>query len=213
MTLTGAPSSLRGLMEFSKDLDECPKIDTDTKAAHTPYLPPIDMDVVLGTSPLLNRKLPSKARILSPSSCKPYVHSSLRSLLREMIEDIVSNVLLIDRTTETCASLFKDRPVSLIVAGPTGHQAAVERVLKLRDVRYQIREHEGTSQANTKRGGSDLIAVVGMAARLPGSDTVDAFFENLMDGKVQLKKVFISVLSQVLQCGANLSRFQTRDSI
>lgn len=176
-------------MEYSQELSECPKIETDTKAAHTPYLPSIDVDAVLGKSSLLDTPISSKARILSPSTCQSYPAKTLRSLLSEMITDIVTNELLIDETTKACIAAFKDKPVALTVAGPTAHLPAVEGVLKTQRIRYQLKQHRNMSNSMFSRGGSGSIAVIGMSARLPGSDDVDSFFETLMDGKIQLEKV------------------------
>ena len=189
MTITGAPSTLKRLMDFSPELNDCPKIETDTKAAHTPYLPPIDIEYVLGRSTLLDLPITEKARILSPSTCKRYGQDTLRSLLSEMLLDIVANELLIDDTTKACIEIFKDKPVVLTVAGTTAHLPAVEGVLKTQKMRYQIKQHRLIDDQRSRRGGSGSIAVVGMSARLPGSHDVDSFFESLMEGKVQLQKV------------------------
>lgn len=69
----GAPSTLARLMKFSRELEEAPKVQTDTNGAvHTEYMPRFDMDTVLGKSALLDTPITSKARIVSPASCKPY---------------------------------------------------------------------------------------------------------------------------------------------
>ncbi|KIW08531.1 uncharacterized protein PV09_01420 [Verruconis gallopava] len=189
LTISGAPSSLRDLMEYSTELKNCPKIETDTKAAHTPYLPPLDMNSILGDSPLLDKPITSKARILSPSSCRPYTEKNLRSLLSEMIVDIVSRTLRIDETINSCISAFKNRSISLTVAGPTAHLPAVERMLKSQNIVYEFNRHRNLVDISSSRSGSGLVAVVGMAARLPGSEDVDTFFENLMEGKIELQKI------------------------
>lgn len=176
-------------MAFSTELKDCPKIATDAKAAHTPFIPPLEATQVLGDSVLLDRQFKPKARILSPSSCTPYAHKSLRPLLSEMFADIFTNVLLIDDTTQVCISAFKDRSVSLIIAGGSANMPGIERHLKTNRMQYHIKQAGTLERPRFSRGGTGLIAVVGMSARLPGSDNVDAFFESLMDGRVQLKKV------------------------
>jgi iterative type I PKS product template protein len=192
LTLIGAPSSLGRLMEFSKELEEAPKMKTDTNGAvHTEYMPTFDIETILGDSPLLDRPITSKARMLSPASCNPYTHETLRSLLSEILPDIAHRILRIDDTADACISgLVGKRPVSLIVAGPTGHLTAVERTLRSKKIEYQIKQHRSPEKLGiASRGGSDLVAIVGMSARLPGSDTVEAFFETLLEGKIQLKKI------------------------
>lgn len=191
LTLLGAPSSMARLMKFSKELEQAPKMKTDTNGAvHTEYMPKFDMDRVLGDSSLLDTPITSKARIISPASCKPYTHTTLRSLLSEILVDITHNILRINDTAEECISgLVGTRPVSLTVAGPTGHLTAVQRVMQSKGIDFHIREHRSPEEGVVKRGGSDLVAIVGMAGRFPGSDTPDGFFEDLLEGKIQLKKV------------------------
>ncbi|KAF2878225.1 PKS16 protein [Massariosphaeria phaeospora] len=191
LTLIGAPSSLGRLMKFSKDLDEAPKMKTNTNGVvHTPYIPIFDLDTALGSSPLLDLPITSKARILSPASCKPYPNGTLRALLSEILPDIAQRALRVDDTASACISGFAgSRPVSLTVMGPTGNQSAVEQLLKSHNVEYQINQHHRPEKGIASRGGSDMVAIVGMSARLPGSDTVEAFFETLLDGKIQIDKI------------------------
>ncbi|KAF2639737.1 ketoacyl-synt-domain-containing protein [Massarina eburnea CBS 473.64] len=191
LTLMGAPSSLGRLMEFSKELEDAPKMKTETNGAvHTEFMPTYDLDKVLGNSPLLDTPITSKARIHSPASCTPYSHTTLRSLLSEILPDIAHRILRIDDTSEACISdIVGQRPVTVTVAGPTGHLPAVEKVLKNKNIQYQIKQHRTPSTDSVSRGGSDMIAIVGMAARLPGSDTVEAFFETLLAEQIQIKKI------------------------
>ncbi|PVH97121.1 putative polyketide synthase [Periconia macrospinosa] len=190
LTLIGAPSSLRRLMEFSKELEDAPKMKTETNGAvHTQYMPTYDLEKVLGNSPLLELPITSKARIHSPASCKQYTHTTLRSLMSEILPDIAHRILRIDDTAEACISkIASDKPLVMTVAGPTGHQTAVEKVLKSKSIKYQIKEHRRANK-DSGRGGSDSIAIVGMSSRLPGSDNVEAFFESLLEQQVQIKKI------------------------
>jgi len=187
----GAPSSLSRLMEFSEEMDKASKTQTETDGAvHTTYMPRFDVDKVLGNSPLLDTPITSKAKIISPGSCKQYAHTSLRSLLVEIMVDIAHNILNINRTIEECASdLIHSGPVSLTVVGPTSHLPAVQRVLQSKGIEYRTRQHQSPRNNITRRAGSDLVAIVGMSGRFPGSETIDGFFEDLLAGKRQVKKV------------------------
>ncbi len=210
LTLMGAPSSIAALMEFSKELEQAPKVKADTNGAvHTEYMPKFDIDMVLGDSPLLDTPITSKARIISPSSCKPYAHDNLRSLLSEVLVDIASNILRINDTAEESISgLVVERPVSLTVAGPTSHLTAVKRVLQTKGLKYDMNEHRSSDDGRVSRGGSDLIAIVGMAGRFPGSETIDGFFEDLLEGKTQLKKVHTRMVRGVRE-NASLTHLDT----
>jgi hypothetical protein len=149
------------------------------------------MSDVLGDSPLLNNPITAKARIISPGSCKPYAHATLRNLLAEMLVDIAHNVLHLAGTTEACiAELVGKRPVDVIVAGPTGHLPIIQRTLQAKGIGYNFREHhDPTQDTKMSRGGSDQVAIVGMAGRFPGSDTINGFWEDLVAGKIHIKKV------------------------
>ena len=180
------------LMEWSEDLSQAPKTRCDTNGpVHTKFMPSFDIDKVLGGSHLLNTAITSKRRILSPGSCLPYAQTTLHALLSEMLLDIGRNVLHLHDTLEKCVGGLVDRgPVSLTVAGPTGHLPAVQRILESKGIDYQIKEHKATPSIPSARGGSDRIAIVGMAGRFPGSETIEGFWEALLAGETQIKKVW-----------------------
>lgn len=162
-----------------------------TGPIHTNHAPKIDVDRILGNSPLLRHPIDhSKARMFSPSSCKQYSHLTLGDLLAEILEDIAHNVLRVTDVIQTCVSTLNvTKDVRLSVMGPTNHLAAVKMALQAKGIAYQVREPVTTPRNENSRGGSDLIAIVGMAGRFPGSDTVDGFWEDLMAGKCHIKEV------------------------
>ena len=106
-----------------------------------------------------------------------------------MITDIAHNVLFLTDTLDECISgLARTRKVRLIVVGPTGHLPTVQSALKDKGIDYDVNSHLDAS-TDKVRGGSDLVAIVGMAGRFPGSETIDHFWEDLLEGKNQIKKV------------------------
>lgn len=128
--------------------------------------------------------------MFSPSSCKQYLHPTLGDLLGEILEDIAHNVLRVTDVVHTCVStLDVTKDVRVSVMGPTNHLAAVKMALQANGIEYQVRQPVTTPQHENSRGGSDLIAIVGMAGKFPGSDTVDGFWEDLMAGKCHIKEV------------------------
>jgi hypothetical protein len=111
-------------------------------------------------------------------------------MLAEIMVDIAHNVLHINGTIEECVSdLIGKGPVSLTVVGPTSHLTAVQRILQSTGIEYHIRQHRSPRSGITSRAGSDLVAIVGMSGRFPGSETIEGFFEDLLEGKRQIKKV------------------------
>lgn len=190
LTLIGPPSSLKSLWAWSPELDHAAKIPTDTNGPiHTTHMPKIDLAKVLGNSPLLGTPISSKAKITSNSSRRVYSHSTLGSLLREMIIDIAHNVLYLSDTLEECVlGLAGKGKVRLTTVGPTGHLPSVQRVLQDKGIEFDMNQHLETN-VEKARGGTDLIAIVGMAGRFPASETIDGFWEGLLAGKDHIKKV------------------------
>lgn len=130
--------------------------------------------------------------MFSPSSCKQYSHPTLGDLLGEILEDIAHNILRVTDVVHTCVSALNvTKDVMLSVMGPTNHLAAVKMALQANEIKHQVRQPVMTPQNDNSRGGSDLIAIVGMAGRFPGNDTVDGFWEDLMAGKCHIKDVCI----------------------
>jgi hypothetical protein len=153
-------------------------------------MPKIDLEKVLGTSPLLDTEILPKANITSNSSRKSYCHTTLRSLLAEMITDIAHNVLYLSDTLDQCISgLVGKENVRLTVVGSTGHLPTVQRELQNKNILFEMNRHLNPPSLGKSRGGSDLVAIVGMAGRFPGSETIVGFWEDLLAGKNLITKV------------------------
>ncbi|KAI0970338.1 putative polyketide synthase [Xylaria arbuscula] len=192
ITLFGAPSSLDRLEAWSHEIGNAAHVNTDAGGPiHNRNMPPMNLDLVLGNSQLLNSLLDwSKVRMLSPASCQEFRHQTLRSLLHEIVEDIAHNVLRAGETIEAFVSgLNSKKSFNLFVVGPTGHQQALEQTLKNNNIRYSPAKEATSVQVNETRGGSDLIAIVGMSGRFPGSNDVEEFWESLQEGKCHISEV------------------------
>lgn len=134
---------------------------------------------------MLMTPLTSKVRIVSSSTCKPFVASDLGTLLYEMILDIAQNTLRLTDTVQTIVSdLRKIGDVDLVVLGPTAHTSLVQGALREKYINVNlISEPEAPVSAHDLRGGSDLVAIVGMSGRFPGSDSVREFWDTLQNGQ------------------------------
>ena len=81
------------------------------------------------------------------------------------------------------SSIDKDEEVNLSIVGPTPHVPLVQRSLQNAGATVHLLDAvKAPSVPESVRGGSDLIAVVGMAGRFPGSDGLDDFWEMLQAG-------------------------------
>ncbi|KAL8696326.1 MAG: hypothetical protein Q9224_002852, partial [Gallowayella concinna] len=190
LTLVGPPSSLSRLWSWSPDLDSAVKVPTDTNGPiHTSHMPTIDINKVLGDSPILNTPITSKTRIPRNSAPGSFDHATLGALLHEMITEIAYKPLKLSETLDSfVSSLTGESEIRLTTVGPTGHLPAVQRCLQQNKVAHHQNFHR-PHQVDQARGGSDHIAIVGMSGRFPGGDTVETFWESIVAGKSFIRKV------------------------
>lgn len=92
-----------------------------------------------------------------------------------------SSVLAQKVTTLMRQQLSKDVPVSKIYIHPTIRELAV--TLEENNNENTIKEDVFTFKNTNNQTTSQDIAIIGMAGRFPGSDTIDELWENLRDGK------------------------------
>ena len=151
----------------------------------------LDMERIVGESSMLMTPLTRKVRIVSSSTCAPFVASDLGTLLYEMILDVAQNTLRLTDTVQTIVSdLRKVGDVDLVVLGPTAHTSLVQGALREKYINVNlISEPEAPVSSHDLRGGSDLIAIVGMSGRFPGSENVYEFWDTLQKGTDFSQKV------------------------
>ncbi|SHH04603.1 type I polyketide synthase [Flavobacterium defluvii] len=92
-----------------------------------------------------------------------------------------SSVLAQKVTTTMRQNLLKDVPVSKIYIHPTIRELAA--ILEENNSENNSREDVFSFKENNNKTTSADIAVIGMAGRFPGSDTIEELWENLRDGK------------------------------
>ena len=111
--------------------------------------------------------------------------------------DILQNTLNMQGVIEASFSNIskpKAHNIRLCVFGTTPHQALVHTGLKARGIKVTIIEHASGSSNSELRGGSDLVAIVGMSGRFPGSDSVTGYWETLLNGQDFHKPVSLSII-------------------
>ena len=166
---------------------------------------------------MLMTPLTSKVRIVSSSTCTSFVASDLGTLLHEMILDIAQNTLRLTETVQTIVSdLRKIGDVDLVVLGPTAHTSLVQNALREKSINVKlISEPEAPVSAHDLRGGSGLVAIVGMSGRFPGSDSVHQFWETLRNGQDLHQEASNHRFSAVYELSLHLrfDRFLCQDSI
>ena len=187
-----APPSTLELLHESKDLQDIPKSPlTAAIAVHAPHLYPIDSHSVVGDSANLDVDLPSKTSI-SSSTCAPYDASTLRELLNLAIDDVAHKPLWLENTVKTLGFTFKGKSeVTLTTLGPTPHTPMVKQMLQQNIEKVHLGEGaKSRSACSNARGGSDLIAIVGMSGRFPQSNSLDGFWDMLQAGTATHQEVY-----------------------
>ncbi|KAL7793749.1 putative polyketide synthase [Trichoderma ceciliae] len=190
-TLIGAPSSLKRLSSWSPEIESASHTKTDIGALiHCNMLPPIDIEKILASFPWRDKPLDwTKARMVSPSSGLDYQNISLGSLLSQVIDDIANNTLLVDETIDACISrLDKKTAFDVSVPGLTSYLPAVEQALKIHQIPYTVKRL-AKDTTSSLRGGSDMIAIIGMSGRFPGSNSPEEFWDDILAANSHIEKV------------------------
>ncbi|OHW91994.1 polyketide synthase [Colletotrichum incanum] len=214
VTLFGPPSTLAKLQTWpgAEQFRDATQVQTEAGGCvHTPYLPRLDADEILSDFSREFLEWPldplHKSRMASPDSFTYYEHQTLGGLLAAVMEDISHNVLRLDGTLENCAARLKAENktdnMKLVVMGQNGHVPVMTSALKNVGITHEVMTNtpsaSSTSQTTSNdesnnsllsnRGQSGLIAIIGMSGRFPDNDTVQGFWEDLLDGKTHIREV------------------------
>ena len=102
-----------------------------------------------------------------------------------MLDDILQKVLhLTDMMGQVVLELQGSREVDICVAGPTGFTPIVQEALRSAKVSVNIMPSASLMPpTQSKREGSDLVAIVGISGRFPGGDTLQEFWNMLAQGQ------------------------------
>lgn len=158
-----------------------------------PNLPELDPDLVLGSSPLLNTPITTKATFISPYTCKLRTASTLAELLRDVILDVTQKMLRLSDAIDAALITLGDRVVRVTSVGYTPHLLPVQKALQFNGIPFRVTEANKQPPQPTvpTRSGSNQIAIVGMAGRFPGSETVEDYWQSLLDEKRFVKEVLL----------------------
>lgn len=159
---------------------------------HASKLPCLDVEHVIGQKAVLDKPLRGRS-LLSSSTCKPYQASTLRELLRKIVEDIAQNPLRLERTVNHLASTFnKNHEVNLIPIGATLHTPGVKQILDQQKLNVSVKKSHDIQSNDCERHlshDSGSVAIVGMSGRFPGAETLEDFWELLEAGLDMHKEI------------------------
>ena len=190
-TLSGPPSSLKSTLA---ELAKLPGVFSTELSLSAPYhaehLPLPDIDAILGEHEAWDMAVSSQSRFMSShSGVLVEGIETLRDLLRHALIDVFKRPLNVQVVAESLKLLARDGKLNLVTIGPCN----VGRSFKEALAPIQI-QHIGTGtfcELGTTSSGAnpDAIAVIGMAGRFPGADSLEEFWSILEKGIDTCKKV------------------------
>ncbi len=127
--------------------------------------------------------------IISTSTGDQVSGRSLGEALQQIVWDVLREPLRWSTVTNTIASKFRDQDAVLISAGPVRAANSLGREMTNVGVRITDSYEMQPLQASQIRNSSGDIAIVGVAGRLPGGETLEEIWDNLEKGKDLHKKV------------------------
>lgn len=183
-TISGPPSVLADLFSYSSILGQASKVKLPFGApAHASHLPPVDVDKIIGPSPIHETPIRSGAYIMSTSSCEPFVCQDLGTALYQATHDVLQHMLYLSGIIQAVVSELTDKgAVKLTAFGPTSQLGTVQNALEAAGIKATLSGPAETTPVDNIRSGSNLIAIVGMSGRFPGSENIQEFWESLQAG-------------------------------
>ncbi|OCK77458.1 PKS16 protein [Lepidopterella palustris CBS 459.81] len=189
-TISGPPTTLEALFANSNVLGAVSKIRLPISAAfHANHLAMPNIEKIISSCDLFDRPSRLDMRIFSPNTGRPLIANSLRELLHLIIEDILQHVLHWPKLVEAITLELKDQEVDLKIFGPTNVASSLRRALEQKGNRIidTHRHSQQTSKQSAVVPGA--IAVIGMAGRFPGAESLEEFWDILERGKDLHKEV------------------------
>lgn len=129
------------------------------------------------------------AHIMSTGSATTIAAQSLRLLLDQIIDDVLSNPLYWTKTVQAVVSSLGRTDVILTTLGPTTVTKSLRRILETAAIKVTETGAANLPPPDNLRGGSGDIAIVGMSGRFPGGESLDEFWKSIEQGRDLHKKV------------------------
>lgn len=156
-----------------------------TVAFHAEHLDPVPQNRLNSfvDSEVLQRNILNR-NLVSTSSGKAYEARSFGQLMSQVQADILQHPIRFEVAVEGLAKMLPTE-VSYLAVGPIRTPDILRQPLKDQgiDARDLSESLDTNQNISTNAKTIDDIAVVGMAVRLPGSETLEEFWQVLQDGR------------------------------
>ncbi|KAH8698369.1 hypothetical protein BGW36DRAFT_293843 [Talaromyces proteolyticus] len=193
LTLFGPPTTVEQLFSWSRELDEASRIKTDAGGGvHMSNLPELDLDEVVGSSSVLEVPINPNAKFWSPYNCEIRSAPTLRDMLHQVVSGIAQDAIRLSETIDLVVKSLNHSPVKIVSVGYTHHLATLQKSLQRAKIPFTVMQHSNSPEdlsGPLVRGGSDLIAIVGMSGRFPGSENVQDYWKSLLDGERYIRDI------------------------
>lgn len=193
-TISGPPSTLASLFAFSDTLNDTRKISLPINAAfHAPHLGDPDTDDIIGS--ILDGSeyhLRRDVLIVSTSTGEQIPGHTLGEALQQIVWDILREPLRWSTVTGSLSSRLTGQDAALISAGPVRAANSLRREMTNAGVRIVDSFEMQPLRTSQNRNTPSDIAIVGVAGRLPGGETLEEIWKNIEEGKDLHKKVSAS---------------------
>ncbi|KAF3765298.1 hypothetical protein M406DRAFT_60079 [Cryphonectria parasitica EP155] len=181
VTISGPPSTTEKLFRQTPSFHRAHKIALPIIAAyHAEHLDQVSIDRITDfvSSSLLHQSVKNKT-LVSTSSGEPYVAETFGDLLRQVQADIFQHPICLDSAIQS----LQRRAAPVVACASIGPVSLAESI-------KQALEKSGVKSSNAglfhdnfaAKPSSNDVAIVGMAVRLPGSETLEEFWHLLEKG-------------------------------
>lgn len=146
-----------------------------------------DLDALLIDSPLRSVTIPSNTFLISPSSGQPLnITSSFRDAFLESAAEIFQRPMRWERIEASLKAFilqasFKQTNSRISIMGLTGVSKLLRAAFGTTRMRVVADEDAQTGAENPGSDAND-IAIVGMAGRFPGAESLEDFWQTLEKG-------------------------------
>ena len=208
VTISGPPSVTSQLFQQSSQLRDRKRIPLPIFAAyHATHLKPIPFSKMV--CDIDNRLLEGKAAsvfrelldrltcfkvqvqhplIVSPVSAGPYSGRNFSELLEEVLYDILQSPIALPFVVRGLSKILSSR-ATLTALGPENLTKSIKQLLHSNAVEIDESKEIINPTPSAPCLASEAIAIVGMAIRLPGSETLEDFWKVLEDGQDLHEKI------------------------
>lgn len=189
ITVSGPPSMLARVLSQSDVFEHARNTPLPIWSAfHASHLDHAPWNwITEGLSSVTQNTMSQRSLLISPSSGQPYSGTSLSEILPEVLNDIFRVPIDIKAAVEGL-SCYLDTEVVLVSIGPTNSAKTIKKSLALKAIELSELENNKPGEFY-QTPDPNAIAIVGMAARLPGSETLDEFWQILEEGRDLHEKI------------------------